>query len=113
MEMRIGRKYVLPVYEQGSEIQHAGSDDFVKGDKTRDSVYSTVYPFHEQIEVTNDGQYLVSEDWPTLIRENAREVIMPTNEYGVNKKFYLIDGDSFGRQMDKVIKIVLLTIIKN
>ena len=55
-----------------------GKDQKMQLRKQHLSVYSTIYPYHPQIEVTNDGSYLISQDWTTLTAKNAREVIMDT-----------------------------------
>lgn len=100
LSVKQGKRYVLPLYEYGENIW-TGVHEYAGGDIIRESCYSTIYPYHPQIEVTMDGSYLISQDWTTLVSKNAREVIMDTleaenyNQY----KMYLVDGDSFAEQM--------------
>lgn len=100
LSVKQGKRYVLPLYEYGERIW-TGVHEYAGGDITRESCYSTIYPYHPQIEVTMDGEYLISQDWITLVEKNAREVIMDTieaenyNPY----KMYLVDGNTFAEQM--------------
>lgn len=100
LAVKQGKRYVLPLYEYGESIW-TGVHEYAGGDITRETSYSTIYPYHPQIEVTIDGSYLISQDWTTLVAENAREVIMDIKEdenYG-QYKMYLVDGDTFAEQM--------------
>lgn len=74
---------------------------YAGGDITRETVYSTVYPYHPQIEVTKDGSYFVSQNWTTLVANNAKKVIMDTLDYDNfwNDKMYLVDKKTFEEQM--------------
>lgn len=103
-ELKVGRKYVFPIAYEGDKIYEANWDDFKEGDCERDSVYCSVYPYHEPIEVTLDGDYLVSSNWPTLIEENAREIIMDVEGYESIHDMYMISGKSFQKNMNKLIK---------
>ena len=105
LAVKEGRRYVLPLYEYGETIP-TGIYKYVSGDITRETVYSTIYPYHPQIEVTDDGSYLVSQDWTTLTVKNAREVIMDTldEEYFYYRdKMRLVDGKTFAEQMGVLI----------
>ncbi len=100
LAVKQGKRYVLPLYEYGESIW-TGVHEYAGGDITRETSYSTIYPYHPQIEVTMDGEYLISQDWTTLVAENAREVIMDIkeNENYDQYKMYLVDGDTFAEQM--------------
>ena len=78
---------------------------YAGGDITRETVYSTVYPYHPQIEVTKDGSYFVSQNWTTLVANNAKKVIMDTLDYDNfwNDKMYLVDAKTFDEQMSVLI----------
>ncbi len=103
LAVKEGRRYVLPLYEYGETIW-TGVHGYAGGDITRDSQYSTIYPYHPQIEVTNDGSYLVSQDWTTLVANNAKEVIMDTLDNDFWKdKMYLVDENTFSNQMAMLI----------
>lgn len=100
LAVKKGGRYVLPLYEHGDSVWTLGHE-YAGGDITRETVYSTIYPFHPQIEVTNDGSYVVSEDWTTLTSQNAKKIIMDTlDDYDFWKdKMYLVDGKAFEEQM--------------
>ena len=100
LAVKEGGRYVLPLYEYGDSIWTLGHE-YAGGDITRETVYSTIYPYHPQIEVTDDGSYLVSQDWTTLTAKNAREVIMDTLDEGDfwKDKMYLVDENTFAEQM--------------
>ena len=101
LAVKEGRRYVLPLYEYGETIP-TGIYKYVSGDITRETVYSTIYPYHPQIEVTDDGSYLVSQDWTTLTAKNAREVIMDTldeENFYYRDKMRLVDEKTFAEQM--------------
>lgn len=99
-----GGRYVLPIYEYGDTVWTLGHE-YAGGDIARDTVYSTIYPYHPQIEVTNDGSYVVSQDWTTLTAKNAKEIIMDTledDDYWKDK-MCLVDGKTFEEQMAVLI----------
>ena len=104
LAVKKGRRYVLPLYEYGESIW-TGAHEYAGGDITRESRYSTIYPYHPQIEVTNDGYYLISQDWTTLAAKNARKVIMDTleEENYYQDKMCLVDGNTFAEQMAVLI----------
>ena len=105
LAVKTGRRYVLPLYEYGDTIWTLGHE-YVGGDITRESRFSTVYPQHPQIEVTDDGFYFVPQDWTTLTSKNAREVIMNNldQEYAYYRdKMYLVDSDSFTSQISVLV----------
>ena len=109
--LKTGQKYVIPIYIEGDKIHRAA--DYASGDITRDSRYSTLYPFHSQIQVTDDGNYLVPWDWPTLIEAGSREIIFDdkTNEYpklpGGDSYMKLVNEPNFAKQMGKLIGMYL------
>lgn len=98
-----GGKYVLPLYEYGDTIQTF--HEWAGGDISRESIYSTIYPYHPQIEVTADGWYIVSNDWSTLISKDAVKIDMDTMESDnyFYDKMYLIDKESFEGQMNLLL----------
>lgn len=98
-----GKRYVLPLYDAGESILL--NDDFAEDDIKRESGLSIIYPYHPQIEITNDGEYLISDDWKTLTEKNSKKVIMDTlddNNYYYDK-MCLIDEDSFAQQISILI----------
>lgn len=104
LAVKEGGRYVLPLYEYGNSVWTLG-DEYAGGDIARETPYSTIYPFHPQIEVTNDGSYVVSQDWTTLVANNAKEVIMDTLDDGDfwKDKMYLVDEKTFEEQMTILI----------
>ena len=100
LAMKAGLRYVLPLCEYGDTVWTLGHE-YAGGDITRESSYCTVYPYHPEIKVTDDGYYLISNDWTTLIAKNAKEVIMDTLENGDywKDKMFLVDGNTFADQM--------------
>ena len=107
LAVKEGGRYVLPLYEYGDSIWTLGHE-YAGGDITRETTYSTIYPYHPQIEVTNDGSYFVSQDWTTLTADNAREVIMDTldDDDFWKDKMYLIDGNTFAERMAVLIDAI-------
>lgn len=103
LSLKEGKRYVLPLYDCGDSIY--SYNDYAGGDITRESRLSTVYPYHPQIEVTNNGSYLVSDDWTTLTAKNAVKVVMDTSDDDnyYYDKMRLIDADTFAEQMDILI----------
>ena len=108
LAVKKGGRYVLPLYEYGDSILIPG-DEYAGGDIKRETAYSTIYPYHPQIEVTSDGSYLVSKDWTTLVENQAREVIMDTldDEDYWKDKMYLVDENTFAKQMTILIEGIL------
>ena len=101
LAVKEGMRYVLPLYDCGDSIWTLGHE-YAGGDITRETRYSTLYPYHPQIAVTEDGSYLIPKDWPTLTAVYARDVIMDTldGEYSYYQdKMCLVDADTFANQM--------------
>lgn len=103
LSLKEGKRYVLPLYECGESIY--SNQDYAGGYVSRESSLSTIYPYHPQIEVTNDGSYLISDDWKTLTSKNKIEVIMDTldDENYYYDKMCLVDADTFIEQMNVLI----------
>lgn len=74
--LKTGRCYVLPIRDAGDTKQVFR--EYAGGDLTRDSRYATLYPYHPQIEATEDGSYIVPGDWETLCAGEARAIQMDT-----------------------------------
>ena len=103
-KLKKGMKYVIPLYVYGNDFIYSEYDDFIAGDAKRESKYSTLYPYHPQIMVTEDGGYIVSEHWPTLVQQKARKVVLDNDyEKNIPLKIYFVDEGTFIKQMDKLI----------
>lgn len=76
--LKIGRSYVIPVSDLDSE--KAIWEEYAGGDLTRDGRYTTLYPHHPQIEVTSDGDYIVTTEWGTLCPDSARDIDLDVPE---------------------------------
>ncbi len=105
--MKVGHKYVIPIYEAGNVI-YTTHHEYISGNIKRDSTFSTFYPFHPQIEVTEDNAYIVSTNWPSLTAENDQKIIMDV-ELGNVGSYYkdrmvLIDSESFERRMEVLVE---------
>lgn len=101
-----GRTYVLPIYEYGNTVNTLPNKEVASGDLTRDSVYSTVYPFHPQITKTEDGCYLVTTDWPTLTTAPCRAINMEeidSYESFFKDKLRLVYEEDFAERILSVI----------
>lgn len=70
--LKVGCSYVIPLRDVGE--QKAIWKDYAGGDLTRDSRYATLYPHHPQIEVTLDGDYVVTDDWETLCSGKVQDI---------------------------------------
>lgn len=106
--LKVGGRYVVPLYDAGETIAVWG--DYASGDISRDSPYSTIYTFHPQIEVTTDGNYVVSSDWETLVSSNSRIIYMDTvseKEAGYyDDKMRLVDANTFEIQLKLLLERV-------
>ena len=103
--MKVGHRYVVPVWMTDEDISLvAGDDQFVSGDVTRESPYAVYYPYHPQIEVTLDGDYIVPADWEslTLPPDDARFIVMDVEEYALYD-LYLLDETTFTERMNTLI----------
>lgn len=76
--LKVGRSYVIPVCDLDSE--KAIWEEYAGGDLTRDGRYTTLYPHHPQIEVTSDGDYIVTTEWGTLCPDSARDIDLDVPE---------------------------------
>ena len=79
--LKVGRSYVIPVWDLAPEKQIW--EEYAGGDLTRDGRYTTLYPHHPQIEVTSDGDYIVTTDWETLCPDGASPIRLdiPENSF--------------------------------
>lgn len=108
--LMVGRSYVLPIYREGDTVRTIATKEVASGDLSRDSVYSTKYPFHPQITRTEDGCYLVTTDWPSLTAAPCRVVNMEAEtEYeGFFKdKFRLVYEEDFSVRLMSLIHMQL------
>ncbi|MBR3262667.1 MAG: hypothetical protein IKF93_06075 [Lachnospiraceae bacterium] len=103
-----GRTYVIPIYVAGDQIGEAiySVHELAPGDFTRDSIYSTVYPYHPQITKTEDGNYLVTSDWQTLTADPCREVIADEDDFEpyYQDKLRLVYGDDFAERLHLLVQ---------
>ncbi len=70
--LKVGCSYVIPVSDLAPEKQLWA--EYAGGDLTRDGRYTTLYPHHPQIEVTSDGDYIVTTDWESLCPDSASPI---------------------------------------
>ncbi len=70
--LKVGRSYVIPVCDLDEEKWIWG--EYAGGDLKRDGSYTTLYLHHPQIEVTTDGDYIVTTDWETLCPDDAKTI---------------------------------------
>lgn len=100
-----GGTYVLPICDSGENIRtDTAGQQYLSGDIKRVSPYSTVYPFHPQIEKTDNG-YLFTADWKTLVDEETKEVTVdvPLSEEYYADKLRLNSADIFERQFKQLL----------
>lgn len=103
-----GRAYVIPISEYGNTVRVYSGNEEPSGDLSRDSVYSTVYPFHPQITKTEDGNYLVTTEWPSLTVEPCRTVVMEEDYDGSFKdEVRLVYPEDFAERLTGVIQAQL------
>lgn len=101
-----GRCYVLPIFEYGDTVMTFATGEIASGDLSRDSIYSTEYPFHPQITRTEDGCYLVTTDWTSLTADPCRVVNMDSEtEYEgfLNDNLRLVYADDFSERLMTII----------
>jgi|GEM_PF-5979969 len=105
-----GRNYVIPICEYGDTVRASHNKDIASGDLSRDSIYSTLYPFHPQITKTEDGCYLVTTDWQSLAAEPCRVVNMENEaEYSgfFKDKLRLVYAEDFEKRLITIIHMQL------
>ena len=102
--LKVGHRYVLPLcYDNGEIIEPTGK--LISGTTKRESPYSTVYPFHPQIEAI-EGGYLFTSDWNSLSVSNAKKVtvdveLSEAEQYYEDKMLFLNQAD-----FDKAFKSI-------
>lgn len=99
-----GSRYVIPIYILGEQI-YSNADEVISGDISRESVYSTSYPFHPQIEAVEDG-YIVPNDWNTLITDECTKIIVDIpleNGDFFKDKMYFVPENVFDERMSEII----------
>lgn len=100
-----GGTYVLPLCDSGEDIRiDMAGQKYLSGETKRESKYSTLYPFHPQIEKTDSG-YLFTADWKTLVAEETKEVTVdvPLFEEYYADKLRLNSADIFERQFKQLL----------
>ena len=110
--MRSGRSYVVALHV-ASAVHHDFAES-VSEEETVSFVYSIIYPFHPQIEVTEEGNYIVSNDWETLVAENAIPIIVDIKQvrgYDIfgyySDKMSLVPAETFSKQLSTLMKAVI------
>ncbi|MGN1138563.1 MAG: hypothetical protein ACI4RM_03880 [Ruminococcus sp.] len=101
-KIKAGRKYVVPIYEYGNSVLYNSEEEgYISGNITRESKYSSIYPYHPQIEVTEDNKYVFPDDWKTFMSENPRKVIV--DDVDGYFDMYLLESENFEKAMEKLI----------
>lgn len=101
----VGGSYVLPLCNSGEDIRIGTSGQkYLSGDTKRESRYSTLYPFHPQIERTDKG-YLFSSDWDSLVTYETKTVTVdiPLAEEYYADKMRLNSADVFESQFKQLL----------
>ncbi|SDI55966.1 hypothetical protein [Proteiniclasticum ruminis] len=92
-KLQVDRTYLIPLTlreEEGKEV------------------YSVLYPFAPQIQMTKDGQYLYPDHYTSLDTEEAKVVEMDTEEgYGYYGTMKLREDDSFEKDLEKLAETYL------
>lgn len=92
-KLQVDRTYLIPLTlreEEGKEV------------------YSVLYPFAPQIQMTKDGQYLYPDHYTSLDTEEAKVVEMDTEEgYGYYGNMKLREDDSFEKDLEKLAETYL------
>lgn len=98
-----GRRYVIPLADAGPSLQTLTGQPLASGNLTRASSLTTLYPFHPQITVTEDGNYLVTADWETLAAEPCQTV--RTDDPGFyGDQLRLLGPDIFAERLTALLK---------
>lgn len=109
--LKQGHSYVIPIYQGSDELFLSPSETLVSGNITKDSSYSTYYPYHPQIEVTLDNCYIVPDEWETLAVPEAAKIIMDVElegDYGWYKdKMLLLPEELFDIRMELLVQKIL------
>ncbi|MBR2079266.1 MAG: hypothetical protein IJ962_03530 [Clostridia bacterium] len=101
----VGGSYVLPLCDSGENIRiDTAGQKYLRGDTKRESRYSTLYPFHPQIERTDRG-YLFTSDWVSLVTDETKTVTVdiPLAEDYYADKMRLNSADVFERQFKQLL----------
>lgn len=102
----VGRKYVLPLCDEGKEIKlDEAGQTYLSGNIKRESIYSIIYPFQMQIEKTEKG-YLFPATWESLITEETKDVavdISLTETEAEYDKMKLNSEEAFAEQFTKLL----------
>lgn len=92
-KLQVDRTYLVPLTlreEEGQEI------------------YSVLYPFAPQIQMTKDGKFLYPDHYTSLDTEEAKVVEMDTEEgYGYYGTMKLRDDDLFEKELEKLAETYL------
>ena len=76
--LMIGGRYVIPLSDAG-ETKRIWKE-YAGGDITRDSRYTSLYPHHPQITVTENGNYIVTDDWESLCSGTGQDILLDPPE---------------------------------
>ena len=108
----VGRKYVLPLCDEGSAINlDEAGQTYLGGDIKRESIYSIIYPFQMQIEKNEKG-YIFPATWESLITEETKDVtvdISLTATEAEYDKMKLDSEEAFTEQFTKLLTETGLT----
>ncbi|MBQ8227593.1 MAG: hypothetical protein IJZ88_01125 [Clostridia bacterium] len=102
--LKVGHRYILPLcYDDGEITEPTGN--IISGNTKRESPYSTIYPFHPQIEAV-EGGYLFTNDWKSLNVSEAQKIVMDIelNERGkyYEDKMLFLSKSAFEKNFKKI-----------
>lgn len=107
--LKEGHRYVLPLTQTTEDVAYGlWQGNVTEGSNKKESVYSSLYPYHPQIEITEDGYYLFPDDWTTLTSSDTAVKVTMDEPFGCGtvyfyEKMMLIDSVNFEKIFEEIL----------
>ncbi|MBR6515062.1 MAG: hypothetical protein IKT46_09560 [Clostridia bacterium] len=107
--LKEGHRYVLPLTQTTEDVAYGlWQGNITEGSNKKESIYSSLYPYHPGIEITEDGYYLFPDDWTTLASSDIAVKVTMDEPFGCGtvyfyEKMMLIDSVNFEKLFEKIL----------
>ncbi len=102
-------RYVIPVIQTSEDVAYGlWQGNITEGSNKKESIYSSLYSYHPQIERTEDGYYIFPDDWSTLASCGTALKVTMDVEFGCGTVYFkdkmmLIDSVNFEKLFEDIL----------
>ncbi|MBR4881569.1 MAG: hypothetical protein IKU19_06515 [Clostridia bacterium] len=107
--LKEGHRYVVSVIQTTEDVAYGlWQGNITEGSNKKESIYSSLYPYHPGIEITEDGYYLFPDDWTTLASSDEAVKVTMDEPFGCGTVYFkdkmmLIDSVNFEKLFEDIL----------